>query len=704
MMRPRAGMAALAFLFLIFSCPACRPASGRAAPQFDFNAAAAVAGSNLSHIGGLAGAGGQGTARGGDYYFALIADTQNLVRADDFDRFNLMSRQIMLAEDDGRSVYGQIRFIVLNGDLVYNGADEEQWASLRRAFSAKDYREHNAPYIKMLARDKPILPVLGNHDLMKLRLKPETEYRDLAGSEKGLENFKDFFNWEQFMASGRVLTAIPGEISAPMFAGLLSRLGGGDRERLRSLYAMEGGRYSLRIFQELIARAAADPAPDIGEYGRRFAAAREDVVSVAVPLFAALGYRVLPAVSSDAMICYALEQEGALFLFLDSMARGWHYRNFSRLKKALFKDKKDQHRLNLFTPSPLNGQYEFFRALKEYACRQGLPIALFMHHSPMNSVNNIHGPGIEFNLRLILGLDAGANGPTFWDDLLFSRLGGAGSPPLLSHVFTSCIHYHQRLRIRRRDAGGEMDDLHWHISGGGGGALELTFDDRRLAESQRLYQDALKKRDPGRRFEIVENEVDPGFNFLLVRVKDGRIARIRAVMVPGEKIELRSPSLLQVRASWQAAFFSRPTSMGQLFRLNLLSLGMEWIDQFLQFITLDPAVGIGFLYYNSGGSPAFSEEYAGIFEVSPLDFRLRFPGGKDVTLHLPGLLFVNGEGTHASSYLTVGLDLPLLQHLFERFRRLRLGVKYLFPVRMSRDHDPDFGKRLRFCFYFNYEL
>ncbi len=286
-------------------------------------------------------------------WFTLIADTQNLVRAEDFNHFNLVARHMLFDENGKDDKFKKISFIVHNGDLVYNGADRWQWESLKKASSLRDFNQENTPYIKMLARSKPLLPVIGNHDLMRLKLSPQTAWKDLAGSTEGLRNFREFFNWENLMASGSVITQIPAEISAEMFIRLEQKLEKEDQERLRNLYCKKDGRWYLKIWQDIIGDAEKDPQPDIRFYERQLLAKRSSVIKEAQIIFNKLGYQIIHSIASEAFICYAVEFRGMLLLFLDSMARGWHYPQFTRLKKALFRDKNSQHRLNLFSRSVL---------------------------------------------------------------------------------------------------------------------------------------------------------------------------------------------------------------------------------------------------------------------------------------------------------------------------------------------------------------
>lgn len=690
-------------LLILAAFSGCGGLAHKRIEGFDFNLGSPEGRGNIANLGNSLSP-GAGEGEKGEGWFALIADTQNLVRANDFNHFNLVARHLLLGEDDGGRFFDKISFIVHNGDFVYNGADRSQWDALKRAFSSRDYKEDNTPYIKMLVRDKPLLPALGNHDLMKLKLRPQTAWRDLAGSEAGLRQFQDFFNWEELMASGKVISPIPAEISEGLFEEMERRLDGEDRPKLRRLYLKRETRWYLRIWQDLIRDAEKNPEPGLSGYERRLLGERAKVMNEAREIFDKLGYRTLPSLSSDSMACYAVEFRGMLLVFLDSMARGWHYPQFSRLKEALFREKKSQHRLNLFSPNRLNGQYDFFRALRSYAEERNMQVAVFMHHSPLNSVNVIGQNGIEFNLRLILGLERETYGPTFWDELLFGRLRGSGERPLVTHLFTSCIHYFQQFSLRRKDGRGALGDLVWTISGGGGGAPEAGYDDKKLSYSLDLYRKALGSANPALAVELTANRVELSYNFLLVKVRDGGIEEVKEVLVPKKAVRLRSPSLFDVRASWRTAIFSRPVSMGQIFRVSLFSIGMEGVSEFLQFITLDPSLSMGFLDYNQHGDPAFTDEYSGVFELSPLVFHLRFPGQKTLTLYLGEILFITGQHDHAAQFLSFGAEMPLFHNLFGTLRNLQFGFRFYVPVELATGNDPDFGSKLRFSTSFGYHF
>lgn len=247
-----------------------------------------------------------------------------------------------------------------------------------------------------------------------------------------------------------------------------------------------------------------------------------------------------------------------------------------------------------------------------------------------------------------------------------------------------------------------MGNLDCQITGGGGGPLEVRYWDSKLEEASRLFNQALRRSNPEYVISVKDSVVKIDHHFLLVHVQDGKIVSVKPVIVPRSSVELKDPSFFKIRARWNTLFYSSPKSLGQIMTINLFSIGMEFLSDLFQFITLDPSVGVGFLYFNINDDPRWVSEITGVFEFSPLEFKLRFPRDKDLTLMLPGIIFVNGLSNHARSYLTMGLEMPLFYNLFGRFKPLRTGFKYLIPMKLSQENDPHFGDSIRFCFFFNY--
>ena len=174
-----------------------------------------------------------------DYYFVVIGDTRNMVRSDDLNGFNFVAKQIIYAKDNDEYVYDKIKFIMHMGDLVYDGVADHQWDNLKRAYSNKDYYENNYPYIKLLVRQKPVFPVLGNHEIMQFKFKKETKYMNLASRNKGLQNFNEFNNWEDFIADSNIITSIPSELSAEKFTKLCNVIEADESELMGKHYLLQ---------------------------------------------------------------------------------------------------------------------------------------------------------------------------------------------------------------------------------------------------------------------------------------------------------------------------------------------------------------------------------------------------------------------------------------------------------------------------------
>ena len=193
-------------LFLLISSTGCISNRSKIIPEFDFHKDKNTEYSNFYNIDKLFTDMKLPENRPDDYYFVVIGDTRNMIRSDDLSGFNHIAKHIIYAKDkNGNSIYNKIRFIVHMGDIVYEGAVKQQWDNLKKAFSTKDYFNDNYPYIKLLAKDKPIFPLLGNHEIMKFRIKKETKYMSLSGSNRGLKYFKDFFDWDKFIANPNIL-------------------------------------------------------------------------------------------------------------------------------------------------------------------------------------------------------------------------------------------------------------------------------------------------------------------------------------------------------------------------------------------------------------------------------------------------------------------------------------------------------------------
>ncbi|MGZ7046608.1 MAG: metallophosphoesterase family protein, partial [Candidatus Aminicenantales bacterium] len=132
-----------------------------------------------------------------DYYFVLIGDIQNSVRDLGHPVFNVIAKDIQGAVDErtGERLYDKIRFVILLGDLVYEGPAARQWESLEKMFAGRGPDKTTYPYVELLARDKPIFPAIGNHELLSFRFHPQTRHKDLFDSPLGVDRFKAFFDW-----------------------------------------------------------------------------------------------------------------------------------------------------------------------------------------------------------------------------------------------------------------------------------------------------------------------------------------------------------------------------------------------------------------------------------------------------------------------------------------------------------------------------
>ena len=197
-------------LILLFGCSSKKPET---IPDFDFNKDKTVENSNFYNMNKLFKEMKLPENKDDDYYFVAVGDTRNMIRSDDLSGFNQIAKQIIYAKDENnKNIYDKIKFIIHMGDIVYEGAVKRQWDNIKKAFSKKDYFYENYPYIKILTRDKPIFPVLGNHEIMKFKLKKETPYMNLASSNKGLKYFNEFFKWDSFIANPNILYPIPCKI------------------------------------------------------------------------------------------------------------------------------------------------------------------------------------------------------------------------------------------------------------------------------------------------------------------------------------------------------------------------------------------------------------------------------------------------------------------------------------------------------------
>jgi hypothetical protein len=351
----------VAIFFFTLCLQSCAGRKPRHTLDFEFNKSDQVENSNFYNMNKMF-AEMQSKTKEDEYYFAILGDTQNLVRSYDWSGFNQVAKHLIYAKDKNEEhyVYDKVKFVIHLGDIVYEGFHKQQWDNLKKAFSKKDYYSDNYPYIKMLVKDKPMFPVVGNHELMDLKPKKETKYRNLASENVGLEHFYDFFNWEEFYSNPNIFYCIPAELTTNHFNSICNDLDAKDVQVMNKHYVqLEDSNYYLRMYQDIINKH---------KNGVGFAQAQmnlidEDVKNKTVydlqRIYTKLGYNTLPALSSDNMANYAFEINDHIFLVFDSMTRGWQYDVFTDLKESLYHNKEHQHYLNLFSKSDLNGQYEF---------------------------------------------------------------------------------------------------------------------------------------------------------------------------------------------------------------------------------------------------------------------------------------------------------------------------------------------------------
>lgn len=661
-----------------------------------------------------------------DYYFVIIGDTRNMARSYDLDGFNYMAKQIFYSrnESDSAYIYDKIAFVLWNGDMVYDGSRKEQWDNLKKAMSEKDYPEKNYPYIKILAKTKPFFPVLGNHELFHFRLKMESTYRDMGSSPVGLERFREFINWDGFAASPHILAPVPAEIGAPTFDKLAARLGSSaDGDYLRGHYTLQtDGIYRITIFQEALA-AIRQGSPPGSESSLMERLGKNRTAAELSRIFNTLGYSTVPVLSSDNMICYAFEIGDIVYLVLDSMSRGWHYRTFAEIKRALYPDKKDQHRLNLFSRSDLNGQYGFFQAVSAYVKSQGKKLVPIMHHSALNSSDNIDGGGLPYNLKLMLGVehrqkdgevvfDPQIAGGTFFDDLMFFNGGRTGEDAYLQQMFTSCVHYYQKFAVEPLSEGSPVGGFTWYISGGGGGELSKSYDhvtsywdDRRLFYSENLYNLKLRQIDgaPGtgdaaapRAIEIKDSQVISQYNFLIVHVKGNTVVSVYPHMAAKDQVHVRkSPFLTNPRI--QLVGSGDPASGASLIGLDILDLGLEGLGNMFSWLSWNPSFSLGYLNYDTAGDM----KSIGIASLHPVEFTLFFPRAQ-YRLTLLGFRSIFENKHSGRAFMTFGVEAPLLWNFFGLTRKVTLQLHYLVPFRKRAGTDPGFGGDMRWSFGLGY--
>ncbi len=687
-----------AALALVVVLGAARPVAGQSAGESDRPAQPFGSG-NVTRLHQQLDAGTASGAEPEDYYVVVIGDIQNSVRTFRHDVFEAIARDVRGATDErtGERVYDRVRFVILSGDMVYEGPDAIQWRYLGQALSGRAPNGSPYPNIAALAREKVILPAIGNHEILHFRLRPQTVYKDLFDDPKGVGHFKAFFAWDSLIANPHVLYPVPTDLPAEAFAAVISRNVEADQRTLREHYERgPDGRYRLRWVDTLVERASrrsdeaagragpvpGEPAGDPGD----LEAEKQALAARLAPLFRRAGYGTLPVINSDDMVAYGVDTGSVIYLFLDSMARGWHYPAFARLKVALHPETKDQHRLNLFSDSPFNGQIEFFRAVAQYAREHGRTLAAVMHQPAFNSSKSIYATGLGYNLWLALGLPYGpgeAGNRTMIDELLAARV---------SNVFTACVHGFEDTSIVVRQPEQPDHTVRWMVSGGGGGQLRLAFPPERIAQTVALYNEklaALGGAGLPSAIEVRDHETRVGHHYLLVHVRDGRMVDVSPRFLGPQDLPAR-PNGPQVvfRSS-----ISTGSSAGAGIDLIPGTWGLERLYRPLAFVNWRPSFGVGVVDYARGGTGTGARAQAAAIDLSPLAIDVHIPGANLVTLRLPGLEVWTGRASLA--FLTMGVELPLVGNLADRLTPLTVGVKVSVPVGASQTARQEFGGRTR---------
>lgn len=609
-----------------------------------------------------------------DYYFALIGDIQNGVRS--FRRHVLESisadMQRQTDEATGAPLYDRIKFVILLGDLVYEGPSPKQWDYLERAMAGQGPDGRGYPNLKKLVEDKPIFPVLGNHDIFDFSFTRQTRFRDYCDSEEGVRNFKRFFHWDDLIHSPDILYPVPADLSAADFKAMLEKLSSvEDRNLLVHSYSpAQDGRVRLMIFDD----RPLDPVA--------FKDKADKLAAGLSMVFRKAGYGTLPAISSDNMVLYAFEAGGVLYVMLDSMARGWHYPVFSGLKEAIYPRGEDRHRLNLFTKSPFNGQASFYEAAVAYARERGLSVVPMMHHSAFNNSRPPTSPGTAYNTWLALGLpvapgDLGTN--TIFDDIIFSDI---------THTFSACVHGYESFEIAARDPGRPEHALLWTVSGGGGGPLRRKYYEYRLKLLEDAYNTKLGRnayRPTGRSIVVRNDTTYVGHEYLIVHVRNGRIVEVKPHFLYGQYLlKPRSKPSLTVSAA------ATPGPVGGMAALEFTPgvWGLEGMFGFMTFANWKPTAGVGVVACDPGGNGRTALSLA----LSPIKIEAHIPGSNILTIEPAALEIWLADGGARRGFIRTGIELPLFFNLSGRMDKIEFGFKLLFPFGIGGT-DPDFARK-----------
>ncbi|MCX6570523.1 MAG: metallophosphoesterase family protein [Candidatus Aminicenantes bacterium] len=625
-----------------------------------------------------------------DYYFVLIGDIQNSPKDFGHAVFNAIAKDMLQVVDEktGERLYDRIRFVILNGDLVYEGSSPRQWDALEKAFDGKGPDGISYPYLQILTREKPIFPVTGNHELLSFRPHAPTHYTDLMDSTKGPVYLKSFFDWDRWIHNPHILYPVPADLPGKTFRELSAKLGDpADVRYLAEQYVLKkDGRFHLK-FNE-------NPPLQEDEYR----AGKERLAAGLAAIFRKAGYGTLPVLNSDNMVHYAFEARNVVYLLLDSMARGWHYPDFARLKQALYPDKKEQHRLNLFTVSPFNGQSDFYQAVAAYARERGLTLVVSMHSPIFNSSRHVTNPGVGYNSWLALGLpqpgqEKGA--PSFFDDILFSDA---------SDVFSSCVHAYEHFTLIARAPGSADHTVQCYISGGGGGPLRTVFMAQKTKPWVNAYNQKLQDLGgprSGRSVEIRDDVTGVGHHYLLVHVVGGRVVDASPHFVNPE--DFRQPKV-KPQVTLSASYLSHPSSTGASLEFCPGVWGREKGNGYLAFVNWRPSLSLGVIDYNIRGISPDAQAYAGTLEVSPFTLEFHLPKANLASLKLLGFKLWDGRANLRRAFLTTGVEMPLFYDLFGRLERLNVGVEVYFPFQAAADANQDFGRRTRLALYAGYRF
>jgi hypothetical protein len=210
------------------------------------------------------------------------------------------------------------------------------------------------------------------------------------------------------------------------------------------------------------------------------------------------------------------------------------------------------------------GSMSFVKEVKKYAKKNDKKLSVYMHHTSLNSGQNIDGSGIEYNLKLMLGIDYDQNKfkkqsalefdpnsseNTFFDEMVFFN--NDLQTPMMQNMFTACIHYYQSFTVNNYSNGQWNGSFDWYTSSGAGCDLTHATDKKKLDYSEMLYNKRLGKIhdstliDPA--IKIMDYKAQIDFHYLLVHVKGNEIVDVIPKFIPKEDVRLKKP-LLNVKA------------------------------------------------------------------------------------------------------------------------------------------------------------